>query len=83
ICKLNFSPTCPIDADALQKVAYMLALFIIFYSAPLLLGLGWSFFKHKVGQEWLASLRIIYYTAALLIMLVFGGVTYDFIYFQF
>lgn len=66
-----------------QDVAYILSLFIILYSIPIFAGLIWNSIKNKIDLSWYPSIRIIYYTAALLTLMIFGGFSYEFVYFQF
>ncbi len=66
-----------------KNVAYILFLFVIFYSIPFFLGWGWAILCSKTNECWHPSFRVVYYTICFLVLLIFGGISHDFVYFQF
>ncbi len=67
------------------SVTYIIFIMIVFYSVPYLVFHIFRIFTIRSGISLTSSgpLRIIYYFIALIVMLLFGELSHDFIYFQF
>ncbi len=67
------------------RIAYILTVIFLFFSVPLLVGLLWHY-RLQSGRfdfSHLNAWRIVYYSVGAACLLIFGGVSNDFIYFQF